>query len=62
MAIIQKIFAYNTGSLISGTTEYGDLIVGDINVDYSSDYGGVKWWGGPNEDLRYVIGLSLIHI
>ena len=56
MAIIQKIFAYNTGSFISGTTEYGDLIVGDINVDYSSDYGGVKWWGGPNEDLRYVIG------
>ena len=56
MAIIQKIFAYNAGSLISGTTEYGDLIVGDINVDYSSDYGGVKWWGGPNEDLRYVIG------
>ena len=56
MAIIQKIFAYNAGSFISGTTEYGDLIVGDINVDYSSDYGGVKWWGGPNEDLRYVIG------
>jgi len=56
MAIIQKIFAYNSGSPISGTTEYGDLIVGDINVDYSSDYGGVKWWGGPDEDLRWIIG------
>jgi hypothetical protein len=56
MAIIQKIFAYNPGSPISGTTEYGDLIVGDINTDYSSDYGGVKWWGGPNEDVRYIIG------
>ena len=50
-------FAYNdTGSPISGTTEIGDLIVGDISVDYSSNYGGVKWWGGPNEDVRYIIG------
>jgi hypothetical protein len=56
MAIIQRIFAYNSGSPISGTTEYGDLIVGDINVEYSSNYGGVQWWGGPNEDLRYIIG------
>jgi hypothetical protein len=52
----QRIFAYNSGSPISGTTQYDNLIVGDINTDYSSDYGGVKWWGGPNEDLRYVIG------
>lgn len=51
-------FAYNTGVSISGTTQFGDLIVGDINVDYGSDYGGVKWWGGPDEDLRYVIGTS----
>jgi outer membrane biosynthesis protein TonB len=49
-------FAYNTGASISGTTQFGSLIVGDINADYGSDYGGVKWWGGPNEDLRYVIG------
>ena len=51
-------FAYNTGAPISGTTQFGDLIVGDINTDYSSDYGGVKWWGGPDEDLRYIIGTS----
>ena len=58
MAILpnQRIFAYNTGLPISGTTEYGDLIVGDINVDYSLDYGGVKWWGGPDENFRWVIG------
>jgi hypothetical protein len=49
-------FAYNTGASISGTTQFGSLIVGDINVDYGSDYGGVKWWGGPNEDVRYIIG------
>ena len=51
-------FAYNTGASISGTTQFGSLIVGDINADYGSDYGGVKWWGGPNEDLRYIIGTS----
>jgi hypothetical protein len=54
---LSRPFAYNnTGSPISGTTEIGDLIVGDGREDYSSDYGGVKWWGGPNEDLRYIIG------
>jgi len=49
-------FAYNSGAPISGTTQFGDLIVGDVDVDYSSDYGGVKWWGGPDEDLRWIIG------
>jgi hypothetical protein len=53
---LSRPFAYNTGASISGTTQFGSLIVGDINADYGSDYGGVKWWGGPNEDLRYVIG------
>jgi hypothetical protein len=51
-----KPFAYNTGVLISGTTQYGDIAVGDIQVEYSADYGGVKWWGGPDEDLRWIIG------
>jgi hypothetical protein len=52
-------FAYNPSlSPISGTTEYGDIAVGDINTDYSSDYAGLKWWGGPLETdyLGYVIG------
>ena len=52
-------FAYNTGGPISGTTNFGStLISGDIEVDYSEDYGGVKWWMGPDEDLGYVIGNS----
>ena len=54
--MIIKPFAYNTGGPISGTTQYGDFVVGNIDVDYSSDYGGVKWWGGPDEDLRWIIG------
>jgi hypothetical protein len=50
-------FAYNnTGSPISGTTEYDDLVVGNIQANYAANYGGVRWWGGPDEDLRYVIG------
>jgi len=48
-------FAYNTGGTINGTTQCGNLAVGDISVDYSEDYGGVKWWMGPDEDLGYVI-------
>ena len=53
---ISKPFAYNVGGPISGTTQYGDLVVGNIETDYSSDYGGVKWWEGPDEELGYVIG------
>jgi len=53
---ISKPFAYNVGGPISGTTQYGDLVVGNIETDYSINYGGIKWWGGPNEELGYVIG------
>ena len=56
MMAFSRPFAYNSGAPISGTTQFGDLIVGDVDVDYSSDYGGVKWWGGPDEDLRWIIG------
>lgn len=54
--VISKPFAYNTGGPISGTTQYDGIVVGNIEVDYSSNYGGIKWWGGPNEELGYVIG------
>jgi hypothetical protein len=54
---LSRPFAYNnTGSPISGTTQYGDLVVGNIEADYAAGYGGVTWWGGPDEDLRYIIG------
>lgn len=59
MAAFQPFAYNNTGSPISGATEYGNLSVGYVDVDYSSDYAGVKWWGGPDEDLpRYYIGNS----
>ena len=56
MAIFRPPFAYNTGGLIDGTSQYGDLVVGNVNVDYSSDYGGVKWWASPEEITGYIIG------
>jgi len=55
MAIIQKIFAYNTGAPIFGTTQVGDIAVSNIDVEYSDNYGGVQWWGGPDETNGYVI-------
>jgi hypothetical protein len=48
-------FAYNLGGPISGTTQIGDLVTGNVDVEYSLNYGGVKWWGGPDEDLGYII-------
>jgi len=53
--IVQKIFAYNTGLPISGTTQVGDIAVSDANIQYSDNYGGLQWWGGPDESLGYVI-------
>ena len=41
MATFKPPFAYNTGGPISGTTQYGDFVIGNIEVDYGSDYGGV---------------------
>ena len=48
-------FAYNTGSQITGATQYGSLAIGVTLSSFSDNPGGVKWWGGPDEDLGYVI-------
>jgi hypothetical protein len=49
-------FAYNTGSTISGTIQYGNIAVGvEPTLDYVGGYGGVRWWNGPDEDLGYII-------
>ena len=58
MAVIQKIFAYNTGLLVSGTTQVGDIAISDADVEYSANYGGLQWWGGPDETNGYVIAHS----
>ena len=46
-------FAYNTGSPISGTEQFGNLAVGLPDAGFEST--GLDWWNGPDEDLGYVI-------
>ena len=48
-------FAYNTGSIIFGSSKYGNLAIGVTLSSYGDNPGGVKWWNGPDEDLGYVI-------
>ena len=49
-------FAYNTGTTISGTVQYGNIVVGvDPNINYAGGGGNVRWWNGPDEDNGYVI-------
>ena len=46
-------FAYNTGSPIAGTDQFGDLAVGFPTSGFEAT--GLKWWNGPDENLGYVI-------
>lgn len=58
MATSRK-FAYNTGSIIPGATQYGNLAIGVTISSYGDNPGDVKWWNGPDEDLGYVIAHSV---
>ena len=51
-------FAYNTGGQISGTDQIGNLAIGtDHTIDYATNYGGVKWWHGPDYNQGIVIAM-----
>jgi len=52
-------FAYNSGSVLSGTEQYGTIAVGTGDNPYDQNYGGLQWWSGPDEDLGYCIGTSV---
>ena len=54
-------FGYHNGPLIPGTEQYGNLVVGVDNLDYSGGEGGVRWWNGPDEDLGYVIAQTNVN-
>ena len=54
MATITPV-AYNLGSPIGGTTQYGNLAVGDTPQDYGASPGGVTFWSTPDLDIYYVI-------
>jgi hypothetical protein len=49
-------FTYNNGSTINGTEQLGNLAIGITALSYSGNPGGKKWWMGPDEDNRYIIG------
>jgi hypothetical protein len=48
-------FTRNTGSLIEGTLQIGNLAVGVTNQDYTLNPGGKQWWDGPQESNAYII-------
>jgi len=50
-------FAYNTGTGITGTVQFGYLAVGTPTYGFAST--GLPWWNGPDEDLGYVIAESV---
>lgn len=52
-------FAYNPGSVLSNTNQYGTIAVGTGDNPYDQNYGGLQWWQGPDEDLGYCIGTSV---
>jgi hypothetical protein len=54
-----RLFAYNPGSDIPNTDRVGNIVIAYSNDRYDLDYGGVKWWMGPNEDLGFVIARSV---
>jgi hypothetical protein len=49
-------FSYNTGSLIPGTTQSGNIAVGYPTAGFAAT--GLNWWNGPDEDLGYVIAID----
>jgi hypothetical protein len=56
-------FAYNPGTGITGTTQIGDIAVGvDPYLPYASNYGGVQWWAGVDEDLGYAICRPVVSV
>lgn len=51
-----RAFAYNPGSQISGTSQFGSIAVGTPS---SGVTGTPRWWNGPDEELGYVIAQSV---
>jgi len=55
MATITPIAYNNTGTPIPGTTQIGNLAVGETRQDYGAFPSGKRFWATPNEDTSYVI-------
>jgi len=48
-------FVLNTGSAISGTTQIGNLAVGNTQYVPAAPPSGELWWMGPDEEIGFVI-------
>ena len=46
-------FSRYTGGQIPGADQYGNLHIGNENTEYN--FGEIKWWNGPDEELGYII-------
>jgi hypothetical protein len=46
-------FSRYTGGQIPGADQYGNLHIGNENTEYN--FGGIKWWNGPDEEIGYII-------
>jgi hypothetical protein len=55
MSTITPIAYNNTGIPISGTSQLGDLSIGDTSQDYGAFPDGYRFWATPDEDLYYVV-------
>jgi hypothetical protein len=55
--------AFNTGSTIPGTTQIGNLSIGDLVLDFNAlgQQYGVTYYATPDQDLGYVIGYPDIY-
>ena len=51
-----RSFAYNSGSLIPGTEQVGDLSIGSPISGFTNN---PQYWNGPNEELGYVIARAV---
>ena len=50
---VSRAFAYNTGGLISGLTQTGNLAIS--GTSFSGLTSSLTWYNGPDETLGYVI-------
>ena len=53
---IARPFAYNSGSSIPGTEQIGDLSIGAPTSGFTNN---PQYWNGPDEELGYVITISI---
>lgn len=51
-------FAYNSGGLIPGTEQIGNIAVGYPTNGFGST--GLDWWNGPDEETGYVVCGTLV--